>query len=165
MNEKINNLTIIRTDLLRLAFRETIIKDHTTNTNLVKQNPDYINYILSYYNYANKYDVEYTKVIDTVDFEPKDSKLFDNSITICLGYPTITPEEVINNWRKYDTDLDWTKNKSDKELIKIAEAEIENSKRLLQECKKHDVTFIDTSFNREDKLKKLLENIIKIIRD
>lgn len=165
LNERINNLTIIRTDLLRLAFREAIVKDNTINTNLIKQNPDYINFILSYYKFSNKYDTEYIKVIDTVDFDPKDSKLFENSIMICLGYPNITPEEVVSNWRKYDTDLDWTKKKSDEELIQIAETEINKSKQLQDECKKYNVKFIDTSFNRNEILKKLLEETINQIKD
>lgn len=165
LNKKINNLTIIKTDLLRLAFRDAICKDKTINTNSLKNNPDYINYILSYYNYSNKYDIDSIKIIDTVDFEPKDCNLFDNSITICLGYPTITPEEVVANWRKYDTDLDWTKKKSDEELIKIAEDEINKSKRLEEECKKYKINFIDTSYNRNETFKKILEETLTKIKD
>ena len=164
LNNKINNATIIKTDLLRLAFRETLYKDKSINTNALKEDPNYINFILSYYNYANKYDIEYIKVIDTVDFDPKDSKLFENSIMICLGYPNITPEEVVSNWRKFDTDLDWTKKKSDEELIQIAKTEINKSKQLQDECQKHNVKFIDTSFNRNDILKKLLKEIINQIK-
>lgn len=163
LNEKIKNLSLIKTDLLRLAFREAIIKDNTINTNQLKQNPDYITYILSYYKFANKYDTEYIKVIDTVDFGPKDFNLFENSIMICLGYPSITPEEVVKNWRKYDTVLDWTKKKSDEELIEIATSEIKNSKQLHEECKKYNVKFIDTSYNRNDVLKELLEDVLKEI--
>lgn len=165
LKQELDNITIIKTDLLRLAFREAIIKDNTLNTNLVKQNPDYINYILSYYNFSNKYDTEYIKVIDTVDFEPKDSNLFENSIMICLGYPNITPKEVVSNWRKYDTDLDWTKRKTNEELIEIAENEIKKSKQLKDECQKHNVKFVDTSFNRNEILKQLLKETINQIED
>ena len=163
ITKKLNNISIIRTDLLRLAYREAICKDNTINTNLLKQNPDYINYILSYYKFANKYDTEYIKVIDTVDFGPKDSKLFENSIMICLGYPNITPEEVVANWRKYDTELDWTFKKTDEELIEIASEEIKNSKRLQEECKNYNVKFIDTSHERNNVLKELLEEVLKEI--
>lgn len=163
LNENIKNISLIKTDLLRLAFREAIVKDNTINTNLLKQNPDYIDYILSYYKYANKYDTEYVKVIDTVDFGPKDSKLFENSIMICLGYPNITPEEVVSNWRKYDTELDWTFKKTDEELIEIALEEIKNSKRLQEECKNYNVKFIDTSYERNNILKELLEEVLKEI--
>lgn len=97
--------------------------------------------------------------MDTVDFDPKDCKLFENSIIKCLGYPNITSKEVIKNWRKYDTDLDWTKQNSDSKLIDFAEKQIENSKRLKEECEKHDVKFVDTSNNRDDVLDELLEYI------
>ena len=165
ITKKLNNISIIRTDLLRLAFREAICKDNTINTNLIKQNPDYINYILSYYKFANKYDTEYIKLIDTVDFEPKDFNLFDNSIMICLGYPSITPEEVVKNWRKYDTELDWTHKKSNDELIEIATSEIENSKKLQSECQKHNIKFIDTSFDRNNKLNELVDYVINSIKE
>lgn len=163
LSENIKNISLIKTDLLRLAFREAICKDNTINTNILKQNPDYINYILSYYKFANKYDTEYIKVIDTVDFGPKDSKLFENSIMICLGYPNITPEEVVSNWRKYDTELDWTFKKTDEELIEIALEEIKNSKQLQEECKNYNVKFIDTSQKRNNVLKELLDDVLKEI--
>lgn len=84
---------------------------------------------------------------------------------ICLGYPIITAEEVVKNWRKYDTELDWTKKKSDVELLKIAEDEINKSKQLKEECEKYNIKFIDTSFNRNETLNKLLEDIKNSIKD
>ena len=163
LSQRFNNLMIIRTDLLRLAFREAICKDITLNTTSLKNNPDYINYILSYYNYANMYDVDYIKIVDTVDFDPKDYKLFKNSIFICLGYPNITAEEVVKNWRKYDTDLDWTKKKTDEKLIDFANQEINNSKKLKEECEKYCVKFIDTSHDRNKILNELLEYVVNEI--
>lgn len=161
VSKKLKNITIIKTDLLRLAFREAICEDKTINTNLLKNNPKYINFILSYYNFLNMYD-ENLKVIDTVDFEPKDNKLFNNSIFICFGYPNIEAKELVKKWRKYDTDLDWTKKKSDESLIKFAEQEIKKSKLLEEECNKHNIKFIDTSSNRNEVLDKLLNEITNI---
>ena len=164
LNERLDNLMIIRTDLLRLAFRDAICKDSELSTSVVAKNPDYINYVLSYYKYANMYDLDYIKVVDTVDFEPKSCSLFENAITICLGYPNITKEEVVSNWRKYDTDLDWTKKKSDEKLLMYANSEIENSKKLQEECEKYNIKFVDTSKNRNEKLKELLEYVIEEIK-
>ena len=161
LHERLDNLMIIRTDLLRLAFRDAILKDPNGHTSHIKENSDYINYVLSYYKYANMYDVDYIKIVDTVDFEPKDAASFENSIMICLGYPNITKEEVVSNWRKYDTEYDWTKNHNDEKLLSIAEREIENSKYLLEECKKYNVRFIDTSYDRDKVLNELLESLIK----
>ncbi len=121
LNKKISNLMIIRTDLLRLAFRDAISKDQNIKTSSLKTNKDYLNYVLSYYKYANMYEKDYIKVVDTVDFEPKDYKLFDNSIFICLGYPNLSIEEVLNNWKKYDTKKMsyWKKKKKKQKLILI----------------------------------------------
>lgn len=163
LNEKLNTM-IIRTDLLRLAFRDAIYKNNTIKTSTIKENPDYKSFVLNYYKYANMYEPDYIKVVDTVDFNPKDCNAFDNAIIICLGYPNITKEEAIANWKKYDTENDWTKNKNDEELLKHAEKEIKNSKILENECKKYNIKFIDTSSNRDKKLNELLDYIIKEIK-
>ena len=163
LNKEISNLMIIRTDLLRLAFRDAISKDQNIKTSSLKTNKDYLNYVLSYYKYANMYEKDYIKVVDTVDFEPKDYKLFDNSIFICLGYPNLSIEEVLNNWKKYDTELDWTKKRSDEDLLKHAKKHIEDSKYLQKECEKYQIKFIDTSNNREEVLKEIVNYVIKEI--
>lgn len=157
------NIMIIRTDLLRLAFRDAVYKDKNISLSEVKSNSDYINYVLSYYKYANMYDVDYMKVVDTVDFNPKDCIKFENSIVICFGYPNITKEEVVANWKKYDTELDWTKYKSDEKLLRYAESEIKNSQTLKEECEKYNIKFVDTSYNREKVLNELLGYITKEI--
>ena len=164
LNDRLGNVTIIQTDLLRLAFRDAIYKDSKVSTSIVGKDKDYLNYILSYYKYANMYDIDNVKVVDTVDFEPKDCSLFENSIAICFGYPNITKEEVVSNWKKYDTELDWTKNKSDEKLLTYAESEIRNSKYLEDESKKHNIRFVDTSKNRNEVLKELLGYIIEEIK-
>ena len=164
LNDRLGNVTIIQTDLLRLAFRDAIYKDSKVSTSIVVKDKDYLNYILSYYKYANMYDIDNVKVVDTVDFEPKDCSLFENSIAICFGYPNITKEEVVSNWRKYDTELDWTKNKSDEKLFTYAESEIKHSKSLMEECKKYNIRFVDTSKNRNEVLKELLGYIIEEIK-
>ena len=163
LNERFN-IMIIRTDLLRLAFRDVIYKDKTVSLSIVKSNPDYINYVLSYYKYTNIYDVDYMKVVDTVDFEPKDCCNFENSIVLCFGYPNITKEEAVANWRKYDTELDWTKYKSDEKLLSYAEYEIKNSQDLKEECEKYNIKFVDTSYNREKVLNELLDYVTEKIK-
>ena len=54
---------------------------------------------------------------------------------------------------------------TDEELIEIAENEIKKSKQLQDECQKHNIKFVDTSFNRNDILKQLLKEIINQIKD
>ena len=163
LSNKINNIMIIETDILRLAFRDTIVKDTTIHTSSLKRNADYINYVLSYYKYANMYKNDYIKVVDTTDFEPKDFKLFDNSIVICLGYSKLNEEEVINNWQKYDTDNDWTKYKSKDDLLIHAKKHIKESKYLEKESKIYNIKYVDTSYNRKEKLNELVDYVIKEI--
>ena len=159
LGKNFDNLMIIRTDIFRLAFREAIIKDLKLNTSLLKDNMDYRNFVLSYYKYVNKYETDYIKVVDTVDFEPKDLNCFEDALIICFGYPKAKREEIVNNWHKYDTDLDWTKNKKEEDLLDFAQKEIQKSKYLKDECEKYRVKFVDTSFDRERILNQLLEDV------
>ena len=165
LSKRLNNLMIIRTDLLRLAFREAICKDQSIKTSSLKTNQDYLNYVLSYYKYANMYETDYIKVIDTVDFDPKDFELFPNSILICIGYPKLTPEEVLKNWEKYDTDLDWTKKRTPEDLERHAKKHIEDSKHLQKECEKYKIKFVDTSYNREKILNELVDYVRKELKE
>lgn len=165
LSERINNLMVIRTDLLRLAYREAILKDTSLSITVVLNTPEYIDFVLSYYKYANMYDTGFVKVMDTVDFEPKDVSVFENAIVVCLGYPNAIKEEVVKNWRKYDTDIDWTKSRSDEKLLHHAEKEIKNSQYLEEECKKYNIKYVDTSSDREKVLEELANYIVEAIKD
>ena len=165
LEKKLDNLIIIQTDLLRLAFREAVIEDLNISTSNLKNNPLYRNFVLSYYKFLDICEVNYIKVIDTVDFEPKDKELFKNALVLCFGYPDISEEEVLKNFRKYDTDLDWTKKKNDNELLAFIHDEVKYSKYLKGECQKYDIKFVNTSFDRMKNLEETLDYIIKNIAD
>lgn len=165
LSKRIENLMIIRTDLLRLAYREALLKDTSLSITVVLNTPEYIDFVLSYYKYANMYDTSFVKVMDTVDFEPKDVSVFENAIVVCLGFTKAIPEEVVKCWRQYDTDTDWTKSRSDEKLLHHADKEIKNSQYLEEECKKYGIKYVDTSINREEVLEELADDIVEMIKD
>ncbi len=89
----------------------------------------------------------------------KESISEDESIVIYMGYPNITPEEKMEQVRKFDTRFDWTRNLADEELLEILKRNIEISKSLQQEANNNGCSFIDTSFNREEIINQTIEQI------
>lgn len=109
---------------------------------------------------------KYTKhnIIDLEILSPsfaKDMINEDESTAIYMGYPSITPEEKLQQMRKYDTKFDWTRNLSDEELIKFLTNNINRSRNTRDEAIKYGFEFIDTSFNREEIIKNSIETMIK----
>lgn len=71
------------------------------------------------------------------------------------------PEEKLNQIRKYDTKFDWTRNLSDEEALSLFDNHIKTSKRLQEEAQKYGFEFIDTSFERESKVKDFFDELIR----
>ena len=86
----------------------------------------------------------------------------DNNIIYYLAQVDITPEQLFNNIRENDSKQDWTFKRSDDELIKIAKKLILNGKRIKKECEKYNIKFFDTSYNREEVLNNILNDIALI---
>ncbi len=126
------------------------------------QSEEFINFLKSY----SKNLFKYTKhnIIDLEVLDPIDAKKIineDESTIIYMGYPNITPEEKLAQTRKYDSQFDWTRNMSDGELLELFKKHIETSKLIEVEAKKYGYKFIDTSFNRENRVKQEIQQLIE----
>ena len=75
---------------------------------------------------------------------------------ICLGYPTLSPEQFLVRARQ----TDWAPNKDDNELIKMGEYFIKQSKLHQSVCAQHNIQFIDTSNDCQETLCHIMENVI-----
>lgn len=64
-----------------------------------------------------------------------------------VGYPNINVDDKLKQIREYDDDSDWTYKKSDSELREILSKLIEISKKIQSDCEKHDIKFVDTSYD------------------
>lgn len=63
-----------------------------------------------------------------------------------LGYTKLTKDEKLALVRKYHQgDIDWTKNISDEEMLRLIDEMIKFSSYLKEECDKYDMKFIDVS--------------------
>ena len=155
--QELKSCQIISGDLVRLDYRDEIYKDKTVKAGLMKEIPEYRKFLKSYFDYSVKYSESLYVILDTVDFKPEDYKLFENNIIIVFGYPDLTKEECLSNWRTYQDSKDWTRNKSDKILLEKAEREIAKSKQFEKDAKKYKLKFVNTSFTRKIVLTELLE--------
>lgn len=64
-----------------------------------------------------------------------------------IGYTIISKEEKFELIRKYDKQTSWTNKRTDEELLDIIGQLIDISKKIEEECKQLDITYIDTSNN------------------
>lgn len=76
-----------------------------------------------------------------------------------IGYPNITKEDKFNILRKYDKETDWTRKRTDEELLITIDKLITLSKQIEQECLELNIPFIDTS---KDLIKDIDNYITKI---
>lgn len=86
---------------------------------------------------------------------------FDSMCDIyCLGMPDEDPEELYNKIRENDGPFDWTSRLGYFSLSKVCNFIIEKSKELKEDCERFNVNFFDTSGNRKEKLKEVI-NVIE----
>ena len=83
----------------------------------------------------------------------------DNWDIYFFGYPNINATDKLNEIRKYIKD-GWPIKKDDNELLTILEKLINISKEISDECKKYNIKFIDTSFDLNEKIDEMLNEIL-----
>jgi len=86
-------------------------------------------------------------------------ELKDNFILVGLVQNNKTVEEFINDFKKYDTEDDWTYNLSDDDLREISEEAISFSRSMSDHLTKYGFTIYDTSKDRVRILDQIVEDI------
>lgn len=112
----------------------------------------------------NKGEINY--IVETCDVTPKKAfELFNKEDTILLfiGTPRQTIDEHFNEIRKYETEKDWTYDRSDEQILKHSKNWIAKSKEYEKECKKLNIWYVDTSFNRTEILENTFHMLEKMI--
>ena len=87
---------------------------------------------------------------------------FNNTIVLCLGLGDLTAEDMVEQCIKYDTEDSWTYGLTREYLLNHAQDWYNCNEMLKQECPKYNIKYIDTSKNRENILKDILEDLIKL---
>ncbi|MDL2287397.1 hypothetical protein LJB90_02385 [Eubacteriales bacterium OttesenSCG-928-G02] len=96
-----------------------------------------------------------TSVLKTYNTE----NLKDNFILIGLVQNNKTADEFFCDFRKYDTEDDWTYGLNDNDLREISQEAVLYSQTMTKALIKHGFTVYDTSFNREQVFDKIMEDI------
>ena len=86
-------------------------------------------------------------------------ELKNDFILIGLVQNNKTVDELVSDFKKYDTKDDWTYGFSDDDLRKISEDEISYSQHISDYLIKYGFTIYDTSTEREQILNKIVEDI------
>ena len=85
----------------------------------------------------------------------------ENMIVIYLGMSDISPMQLLENIKQTQEEGDWTTTKDDNSLLHICNNIVEKSKQLKAECEKYNFLYFDTSTNREQTLKNIVEFLEK----
>ncbi|MHC1694137.1 MAG: hypothetical protein AB9835_02435 [Eubacteriales bacterium] len=86
-------------------------------------------------------------------------ELKDHFILIGLVQNKKTTVEFFNDFKKYDTEDDWTYNLDDVNLREVSQEAITFSRSMTEHLVKYGFTIYDTSVEREQVFDKILENI------
>lgn len=118
-----------------------IIEDNKTDTNFLKE----------------KY------LFDIPFIYPRDLSLIntEDTLVIFLGYAKASMAKHFLKIRNNDASNLWTSKLDDETLAGNIKENIEFSKELERECKKYNIPYFDTSFNREEVLKEAKEFILR----
>ena len=150
---------ILSLDAFVSAFEENYpelgIFHHSQNNHLIA--PFVASYVNSFaYNYP-----QFNMIIEGSHITLADAvKLFGRKFEfIVLGYPQLTPLQVVENVRRYEKTSDYTISLDNEKLLQMALKHITYSQNLEKECKKFNLTFYDTSHNREKVLNCILQKV------
>lgn len=87
-------------------------------------------------------------------------ELKDNFLLIGLVQNKKTPDGFFNDFRKYDTESDWTYSLEDNDLRDVSREAVTFSRTMTEQLEKFGFTIYDTSTEREQVFDKIVEDII-----
>ena len=93
---------------------------------------------------------------------PEDlSKYFDLKDMIVYYFVTekLSPEQILENCRKFDSKEEWTTRRSDDELLNHFKFYKDIEKKIIKDCKIYNIKCIDTSENRQILFNQLLDEV------
>lgn len=101
-------------------------------------------------------------IIDSAQILPSDIVKYldrDKWDIYYFGYPDLTAKAKLKQMSRYNTDKDWTYNKSDKELLEVLNKLVLSSRRIQKDCRNIGITFVDTSNDYEKTINSIIRSI------
>lgn len=165
--KKYSNYQIIIGDDIRWAFEQTLPNNNINNKGGDGMKEDFPNFLSClFYKNIKRNEGEFNYIIDTCDITPQKAKqLFskDNTIIVFLGTPKQTIEQHFREIRKYQTEKDWSYDRSDEYVLEHSKYWLSKGKEYERECKNLNIWYVDTSFNRKQILEDTCNRIEKIM--
>ena len=163
IQKKFNYYQIIEVDTIISALQKTIpsipigfIHDNLPENKL----PQFLNLLIQ--KNINKSGNDYGFIINADSILPEDllnNFNLENMIVYYFVSPNLTPNDVLNNCRKYDNKEEWTARRNDNKLIEHFTFYKSIEKKIILDCKKYGIKCIDMSHNRNKILNDLLDEI------
>lgn len=167
ISKKYPHYHIIIGDDIEWAFQQTLPSYKINNNGGSGMEEDFPNFLSClFYQSIKSNDGIFNYIIETCDITPKKAQeLFNkkNTIILFLGISQLTVEQHFSEIRKYETERDWTYKRSDDQLMEHCKYWLSKSKEYENECKRLNIWYVDTSFNREEVLNSTLEKIENMI--
>lgn len=163
IKQRFTNYNIIDGDCIRSTFESVLPSNninHLGGEGMVEDFPKFCGQLLAYQ--IKEHKKIFNFIFESCDVEPYQSKEYFNiedTLVIFLGYPSLTLEEVINNYTEYAEPNDYMMKKTPSEILNRATMWLEKSKTLRNECEIYNIRFIDVSYNRNEIFKDLLEEL------
>lgn len=163
IQKEFRNYQIIEVDTIISALQRTavnvpigFIHDNLQENKL----PEFLNLLIQ--KNINKNGKELGYIVNADSILPEDlHKYFDlkNMLVYYFVTEKLSPEQILENCRKFDSDEEWTTRRTDEELLKHFKFYKKIEKIIINDCKKYNIKCIDTSENREIVLNKLLVDL------
>lgn len=163
IQKEFRNYQIIEVDTIISALQRTVpdVPIGFIHNNL-KENrlPEFLNLLIQ--KNINKNGKELGFIINGDSILPKDLfKYFDLKDMIVYYFVTekLSPEQILENCREFDSKEEWTTRRSNEELLKHFKFYKDIEKKIIKDCKKYNIKCIDTSENRKIILNQLLNEV------
>lgn len=163
IQKEFQNYQIIEVDTIISALQKTVpdvpigfIHDNLQENKL----PEFLNLLIQ--KNINKNGKELGFIINGDSIMPEDLiKYFDltNMEVYYFVSEKLSPKQILENCRKYDSKEEWTARRTDAQLLKHFTFYKDIEKKIISDCKKYNIKCIDTSENRGVILDQLLKEI------
>lgn len=163
IQKEFRDYQIIEVDTIISSLQKTVpnvpigfIHDNLKENRL----PEFLNLLIQ--KNINKNGKELGFIINGDSILPEDLfKYFDLKDMIVYYFVTekLSPEQILDNCRKFDSQEEWTTRRSDEKLLNHFKFYKDIEKKIISDCKKYNIKCIDTSLNRKIILSQLLDEV------
>ena len=163
IQKEFQNYQIIEVDTIISALQKTVpdvpigfIHDNLQENKL----PEFLNLLIQ--KNINKNGKELGFIINGDSIMPEDLIKYFDLTNIEVYYfvaEKLSPEQILENCRKYDSKEEWTTRRTDQQLLKHFTFYKDIEKKIISDCNKYNIKCIDTSENRGVILDQLLKEI------